>query len=312
MGGFGVPVAYGDLRRVLMHRPGPELDMVTEETAADFHFRRPVDRERFVADWDRMHAAFDAHGVETLLLTDVLAEDRDALNYIARRPNITYVRDLAAVFARGAVMMRPSLKGRWWDEWVVRRAFERLGVPIIGSIEAPGRLEGGGVTLIGDDVAVASICDRGNEEGTAALREIVLGRDVRSFLEVPLPGGHVHIDGLFMVLDERLCLLDREALSVYPCRLFEAGRSEPRWVLFEEFLSDRGMTRIPITRQERDEAHLNVVVTKRSERAVGFAEARRIGEEMGERGFHLDGFPGLELIQGNGGAHCMTCPVLVT
>ena len=39
------------------------------------------------------------HGVETLLLTDILANDSDSLNYIRYRPNMTYTRDLATVFA---------------------------------------------------------------------------------------------------------------------------------------------------------------------------------------------------------------------
>ena len=88
----------------------------------------------------------------------------------------TYTRDLATVFSRGAVLMGPQLKGQWWDQQMMGRAFERLGVPILGAIEPPGYLEGGGVTLIGDDTAVVSLCDRANETGTRALRELVLGK----------------------------------------------------------------------------------------------------------------------------------------
>jgi N-dimethylarginine dimethylaminohydrolase len=309
--GFGVRNAYGSLERVIVHRPGPELDKVTPETLREFHFARPVDREKFVADYDAMLGLFRSHGVETLLLSDVLARDDDSLGYMAHRPNMTYTRDLAAVFARGAVLMSPHLKGRQGDQRMMGRAFARLGVPVLGAIEPPGFLEGGGVTLVGDDTAVASLCDRANEEGTRALREIVLGKDVRYFLEVPLPCGHIHIDGIFMVLDERLCLIYEESLRVFPCRLYEAGRSEPRHVLFPEFLEQRGFRCIPITLEERREGHLNVVVTQRSRRAVGFASAVRVGAEMARHGFALATFPADELFMGRGGAHCMTCPLLV-
>ncbi len=61
---------------------------------------------------------------------------------------MTYTRDLAAVFSRGAVLMGPYLKGRRGDQAMMARAFRRLGVPILGAIEPPGFLEGGGVTLI--------------------------------------------------------------------------------------------------------------------------------------------------------------------
>ena len=311
MSGFGVRTAYGTLERVLMHRPGPEIDKVTPDTLREFHFTRPVDREKFVADYDAMLGLVRSHGAETLLLSEVLAGDHDALGYMAHRPNMTYTRDLAAVFSRGAVIMGPHLKGRQGDQRMMARAFARLGVPLLGAIEPPGYLEGGGVTLVGDDTAVVSLCDRANEEGTRALREIVLGKDVRFFLEVPLPFGHIHIDGIFMVLDEKLGLIFEDSLRVFPCRLYEAGKAEPRHVLFPEFLEERGLRCVPITREERRDGHLNVVVTERSRRAVGFEAAKRVAAEMARHGFDLATFPADELFIGRGGAHCMTCPLLV-
>jgi N-dimethylarginine dimethylaminohydrolase len=309
--GFGVRNAYGTLERVLMHRPGPELDKVTPQTLREFHFARPVDRGRFVADYDAMLDLFRSHGVEALLLDEVLAGDADALGYMAHRPNMTYTRDLAAVFSRGAVLMGPHLKGRKGDQRMMARAFARLGIPVLGAIEPPGFLEGGGVTLVGEDTAVASLCDRATDEGLRALREIVLGKDVKYFLEVPLPFGHIHIDGIFMVLDEKLCLMFEDSLAVFPCRLYEAGKAEPQHVMFPEFLEERGFACIPITQEERRDGHLNVVVTEKSRRAVGFAAAARVKAEMARHGFELATFPSDELFMGRGGAHCMTCPVLV-
>lgn len=309
MSGYGVVNAYGDLKRVLMHRPGPELGLVTEQTLEEFHFERPVDRARFVAEYDVMVRCLEDHGVETLLLTDVLADDADAMGYIAHRPNMTYTRDLAATFKDGAVLMSPHLKGRWGDQHMLRRAFSRLAVPVLGAIEPPGFLEGGGVTLLGDDTAVVSLCDRANEAGTHMLRELVLGSQVKYVLEVPLPFGLIHIDGVFMVVDHDLALIYPDAFRVFPCRLYEHGRSEPRHVLLEELLDERGVRTIPITPTERDRGDLNVVVTRRSATAVGFDSATRIASEMEALGWRLTPFAADELFRGNGGAHCMTCPV---
>jgi N-dimethylarginine dimethylaminohydrolase len=311
LNGYGVSNAYGDLKRVIMHRPGPELGMVTEKTLAEFHFNRPVDRAKFLADYDTMIGLFQAHGVETLLLAEILKEDEDALFYMARRPNVTYTRDLAVVFSRGAVLMSPHLKGRWGDQVVMGRAFERLGVPILGAIEPPGFLEGGGVTFVGDDTAVVSLCDRANETGTRMLRDLILGKDVKYFLEVPLPFGHIHIDGIFMMLDRDLALIYPDSFRVFPCRLYEDGRPAVRHVMFEDFLRKKNIRTIPLTWPERKGGHLNLVVTKRSEAAVGFATATRVGAELARSGWHLATFPADELFQGNGGAHCMTCPLEV-
>jgi N-dimethylarginine dimethylaminohydrolase len=312
MSAFGVRNEYGNLERVLVHRPGAELDVVNASNLREFNFSAPVDRAKFATDWDAMTQRFREDGVEPLFLDEVLAGDADSLATIRRRPNLTYVRDLAAVFTTGAVLMGPHLKGRWGDQWIVGRALRRLGIPILGAIEPPGFLEGGGVTRIGDDTVVASLCDRANECGTRALRDLVLGREAKYFLEVPLPYGHIHIDGLFMVLDADLCLIHEEPFRTFPCRLWEAGRAEPRHPTFEEFLDARGFRRLAISESESRAGHLNVVVTRRSRRAVGFESASRVRSEMRRLGFELSGFPANELILGNGGPHCMTCPVLVS
>ena len=60
--GFGVSNAYGTLRRVLMHRPGAELDFVNDRTIEEFHFARPVNRAQFQADYDAMLDRFRAPG----------------------------------------------------------------------------------------------------------------------------------------------------------------------------------------------------------------------------------------------------------
>ncbi len=308
---WGVRSAYGDLGGAIVHRPGVELDEVTPQTLETFGFERSVDRERFVAEYDVMLDALRAQGAEMHQLRDLLAGDADALAYLDRRPNMTYTRDLAMVFRRGAVLMGPRLVGRQGDQEMLARAFRRLGVPILGRIDPPGYLEGGGVTMLGDDTAVAALCDRANATGTAALRELVLGHDVRAFLEVPLPRGHIHIDGDFMVVDERLCLIHEPTFRDVVCRLFEAGRREPRRVPFFEVLDDRGFTRIPITEPERLGGHLNVVVTQRGRTAVVPGHATRLVAELERRGWRVSTFPSAEMAAGNGGVHCMTCPVLV-
>jgi arginine deiminase len=182
---------------------------------------------------------------------------------------------------------------------------------VLGQVAPPGFLEGGGVTLLKTDTVLASICDRANEFGTAQLRQLTLGRDARFFLEVPLPRGHIHIDGLFMVLDEDLCLIQEETLSQLPCRLYEAGRQSPRQVVFGDYLAERNIRCISITEQERIEGHLNLVVIKRGRVAVGFDTAVRLRDELAKHGWVLETFPSAELGAGKGGVHCMTCPLLV-
>ena len=308
---YGVRSGYGDLKRVIMHRPGAELHRVRPDTLTEFNFDCPVDVEAFTADYDDMLDTFHRHGVETLLLTDILADDDDALGYIRHRPNMTYTRDLATVFKSGAVLMGPHLRGRWGDQAMLGRAFKRLGIPILGAIEQPDFLEGGGVIPIGEDTIAASICDRANENGTRALREIVLGTDAQYFLDVPLPFGEIHIDGTFMVLDEQFCVVHEPTFEVFPCRLYEAGKPEPRHVMFLDFLAERGFTCITFDDDERDAMCANITITRRGTSAIGFAGAPRVNAAIESHGIAITTVSGETLALGNGGPHCMTCPVLV-
>ena len=165
--------------------------------------------------------------------------------------------------------------------------------------------------MIGQDTVVASLCDRANQEGTRQLRDLVLGKEAKHFLEVPLPFGNIHIDGIFMVLDEHLCLIHEPPFETFPCRLYTAGQLEPQHMMFKEFLESRDFHCIPITETERRAGHLNVVVCERGKSAVGFESAQRVAGEMRKHGWELARFRADEMIRGNGGPHCMTCPLLV-
>ena len=80
-----------------------------------------------------------------------------------------------------------------------------------------------------------------------------------------------------------------------------------------EQLGDKlGFSCISTTKEEWDAGFLSILVTKWSERAIGLAGASRIGNEMVKYGITLDSFSANEMWLRNGGAHCMTCPVLVS
>ena len=132
---YGVKNAYGSLKRVIVHRPGPELDLVTSGTLEEFHFAQPVNRQKFVSDYDQMLSLFREQSVETLLLREILKDDEDAIGYIDHRPNITYTRDLAAVFSRGAVLMPLPIRSvsRIASTWVHERANASSGLTIDAS-----------------------------------------------------------------------------------------------------------------------------------------------------------------------------------
>ena len=242
------PNAYGDLKRVLMHRPGRELDLVTERTLKEFHFARPVNRERFTAEYDTMAGLFQAHGVETLMLTDVLRDDADAVVLHRASSQHDLHPDLASVFSRGAVLMSPHLKGRWGDQLMLGRAFERLGVPVAGSHRATRisrrrrsdfhrRGHRRRVALRSGERdrhphAAGSSCSAktSNTFSRSHFRSVISTSTASSWRS-----------------SVKLALIYPESFRVFPCRLYEDGESDPRHIMFEEFLRERDVRTIVIT-----------------------------------------------------------------
>lgn len=308
---YGAQSETTPLKRVLMHRPGDEFDLVTPETLAEFNFREPVNRETFYAAFDTITGHLEAEGAEVILLTDVFAGDTEALRYISRRPNVTYTRDLATVFDAGSIIHSPTLTGRRGDEKIIKKALQKLGVPILGEIPYDERLEGGAVTFLTPEICAASLCDRATEGAFYYLAELLLGKHLDKLVMVPTAKGIVHIDGQFLVAGEKLAFIYAEDINLHPSTVFtrQAGRIRTRHVWFLDLMAELDFELIELTREERDMGALNFIQTA-PKRAIGFDRAKRLGGELEARGGRALYFDGTEIIKGNAGAHCMTCPVL--
>lgn len=300
----GAQSEYGKLKTLLLHRPKPEdLRWVREDTISYYNFESPVEPEPFLVEFDGMVKAFADHGVEVVFLTDVLKGHDEALAYISRRPNLVYMRDMATVYHTGAVVMNPHLKGRQWDGWVVAECFRRLGVPILAEIAYPGYLEGGGVGFLLDDIGYVSICDRTTEEAIRQLAGATLGKTLDRLVVVNLPKGLVHIDGLIMVSDDRTAFVHRPILDISPTKVLHAsGKVEYVW--FPDYLAKLGFEVL----DGENGMDLNYVAVEAG-KVIGYDFCKASVPALEKRGGTVIGVKGSELVKGNGGVHCMTCPI---
>ncbi|MFQ6015977.1 MAG: arginine deiminase family protein [Anaerolineae bacterium] len=305
---WGAQTEYGPLKKVLMHRPGEEMEVLAPHNLEAFHFSRMVDLTIFQREFDNLATALEESGVEVILLTDLLQDEPQALHYIARRPNMTYTRDLAVVTKGGAILMSMCQKGRKGDEWVIGRAMQKLGIPILGRIEPPGILEGGGIEFLSERTAIVALCDRANEVAIRQLCDLLLGEYLDEIVMVPTPEGEIHIDGILMIVDRDLAVAYRPSLEFYPSTLFRAGRS-PQYIWLPDFLEERGVELVETTHRERDMEFINYI-TVAPRQVIGYEWAIRTSQEIERRGGKATGIPGGELVKGNAGPHCMTCPLL--
>jgi arginine deiminase len=179
--------SYAPLKRVLMHRPGDEIKLVTKQSAGYFSFASPVNLTKFQYQYDCFLKALRACKVEPVLISQVLKDDKEAQAYITKRPNVMYTRDLAVTIGKGIVLMSMGMKCRKWDTHLVRKVAEKLRIPVLGDIATAssradwvgnGILEGGGVEFITDRTIAAGLCDRANEIALAKLKDLTLGEEV--------------------------------------------------------------------------------------------------------------------------------------
>lgn len=305
---YQVLSAYAPLKKVLMHRPGPEIELVTSETAANFNFSGPVNQGRFRRDYDRFLELLRKDDVEPILLGEILADDIEAQSYIRRRPNMLYTRDIAVMIGSGVVLMNMAIKGRKFDEWIVERALKKLNIPVLGRIEEPGILEGGGLQFFDEHTMMVGLCDRANETAINQLKKILFEKTtIDRVLMILTAEGEIHIDGLIMMLDAKLAIVYKPNLELYHSVLF-TRQGAPRHIWLGDFLAENKVDLIEVSKEERERAATNYIVTA-PRRVVGYDLNPRVNKEITKRGGAVKTFPGTELFKGRGGPHCMTCPL---
>jgi len=292
------------LKKVLMHRPEVELTSVTEDTLSYFNFAAVPNIDRFLQEFDILVEALRKMGTEVILVNEVLKDDPEAMSYISNRANMTYTRDLAIVSPKGGVLLGMAIDGRKGDPAMIKRVFDKLGIPTLGQLEPEGLLEGGGISYFRGDTVVVGRCDRTNPVGLDKFEAYMKQAGLKRMVTIPCPGA-VHIDGFLVFIDKDLALVDPYWLKRAPAIIkdLETGQVREQWMM--DFLNKEGVESIFI-RDEDGWASANFVMTA-PRQIVGYEWVDKVMNEVEKRGGKAIGVPGAELRKGNGGPHCMTC-----
>ena len=299
---YGASTEYDRLRRVLVHAPSPAVgSLPTPEHLQKYNFDEELDHPSAVSEHARLVELLSDHGAEVIEVRDVLAGDSESLAIIDADPNFMFMRDVATMTPRGAVLMRMGLEARRPEVGVVAKALRRLGVPVVGQIESPGTLEGGSVMWLDPHTLVVGVCERVNLDGVAQLRRLSRRAGIDTIIAVDIPG-HIHIDGILAVPGPGTVFTRVDRLT--DARAVVHTGTTAREVRFLDELADRGYE---ISSYDR---LCNTVYTSPF---VGIAIRAWVDENIPDHlhglGGRLDEFDGDELIKGYGGAHCLTCPI---
>lgn len=278
-GDWGSGSEIGRLHAVLLRRPGPELDAVTDFDA--MQMRSDLSPELVRQQHDALAEAYRAHGV--------------VVHYVEHgridKPNAMFVRDLMLMTPEGAIVTRPASTVRAGEERLVAEALARLGVPILMSVHGAGTFEGADVIWVDEDCCFLAEGLRTNEEGANQVERMLREIGVANVVRVGLPHGAMHLDGL-------LAIVDHDLAAVWP-------RRTPFKVV--ETLRKRGFRFIEVEdeREAQERVPLNFVALAPGEILMP-AGGERLRERYEAAGIRCHTVEIGECIKAGGGIHCMT------
>lgn len=208
-----------------------------------------------------------------------------------------YTHDPLKVTRKGAVYFPMGKELRATENFATREFLEEEGVPTLGVIKSPGKMEGGDVVWI-DDVTVA--IGRGyrtNDEGIRQFKELT--KDfIEQYIIVQMP--HAGGPDACLHLMSIISFLDRKTACVY---------SEYMPVFFREYLLSKGIKLIECNKTEYDYLGTNVLCLKPGV-CLMMEGCPEIKEKMEAEGITVHTYPGKNLsYMGTGGPTCLTCPV---
>ena len=309
MPAYGITHESGTLKRVLVHHPRKELNLANSDPV-EHHFEQPVDVERFIADHRSLMNALTESGVEVLDVGTLLRDNPRLTREVETCPNLVFTRDSSAVTDAGAMLMRMGLPSRRRETPVIKAAHESIGVPICLQLEKPETFEGGGFALLEGRTAVAGLCQRTTQGALNAIKESLFDGGVAdTFITLNVPPDDIHIDGDFAVLPGRTALVHMASMCYAPA-VFHTS-SETWEGSFVDWLKEDGWDILEITDAERMDMAANFLTIDR-DLAIHYTGNPRVMREVKERGIDVIQIPGEEMRKGNGGVHCMTCPILRT
>jgi dimethylargininase len=220
---YGSQSLVAPLKRVLVKRP--------TETAADaarwreFGYLHAPDAARLRAEHDAFVALVAASGAEVIYEDDLIPVPTGLLDAV-------FVYDPAIVTDAGAIIAQPGKPLRRGEEEAMRRAFNELDVPILGTVGGDATMDGGDTLWLGHDTLCVGLSYRTNDTAIVQLRDLLAPLGV-TVIALPLPHWHgpaecLHLMSLISPVADDLAVVYPPLMPIPLVRLLEERGI--RWV----------------------------------------------------------------------------------
>jgi len=253
----------------------------------DLNYLGKPDLKEALAEYAAFEGILKANGAEVLYFP----EDEDV------NMDSIYCRDASIATDRGMIICNMGKDGRRNEPAAQKKAFEAKGIPILGSIAAPGTVEGGDVAWLDEKTLAVGHTNRTNPEGIRQLTAWLapMGVDV---ITVPLPHykGPSDVFHLMSILSP----VDRDLAVVY---------SPLMPIPLREGLLHRGYRLVEVPDAEFESMGCNVLAMG-PRNCLMVAGNPRTREGLLAAGCRVTEYQGREIsVKGGGGPTCLTRPV---
>lgn len=207
-----------------------------------------------------------------------------------------YCRDASIATDFGMILCRMGKEARKDEPHSHQEVFDFMGIPILGSIEAPGTLEGGDLAWLDTQTVAVGHSYRSNASGIEQLKALLEPKGIEVLVaDLPHFRGPSDVFHLMSILSP----VDRDLAVVY---------SPLMPVSFRNTLLDRGFDLVEVPETEFDTLGSNVLAT--APRKCILAEGNpRTEAALRQAGCTVSTYDGSEIsLKGGGGPTCLTRP----
>jgi N-dimethylarginine dimethylaminohydrolase len=190
---------WSSLKSVILHRPGSEIDAISDPDKYQMleHINAPLARKQH----DDLAQTFQNLGIN--------------VSYISPNdtppPNMMFCADLLFMTREGAILGRPASTVRAGEErWVARRLSD-MGIPILQTLTNRAVFEGADALWLDKSTILIGVGLRTNSEAITQIRQLLSRMNVE-VIEVDLPVGTMHLMGI-------LRFISNQKVITWPYRL---------------------------------------------------------------------------------------------
>jgi N-dimethylarginine dimethylaminohydrolase len=239
---------------------------------------------------DRQHAAFGE-------LLAGLGPQVEVADRLEGQVDSVYMHDPLLITGRGGIVLRMAKPARRAEPMHAAEELERLGVPILGALDAPAVADGGDRFWLDDTTMAIGLGYRTNRAGARAVARLV---EPEGIAVEPYDVPHDHGPGSVLHLQSFVSGVTNELLAVYeplaPVRLLDDLRA-------------RGFDWIALDHDDYLAMGCNILAVRPGV-VVMCDSAKRVRRSLERRGVEVHVYEGSELsLKGDGGPTCLTAPL---